>query len=105
MCFLIDFQCFLSTLKSYSTAEQSLPSFAPVYSSRAAAFLKLKKYNQALQVSDVLHEICMNINHDLQLMRPTLLSGIAAVDVHSARERHVSKCLESNSHSITHSVL
>ena len=33
-----------------------MPSFAPVYSSRAAAFLKLKKYNQALQVSDVLQK-------------------------------------------------
>ena len=40
--------------KNYTLAEQQLPDFAPVYSSRAAANLKLKKFNLALQVPNII---------------------------------------------------
>mmetsp|Transcript_29205 Transcript_29205/g.27974 ORF Transcript_29205/g.27974 Transcript_29205/m.27974 type:complete len:397 (-) Transcript_29205:216-1406(-) len=36
-------------VENYCLAVQSLPDFAPALNSRAAAYLKLKKYNQALQ--------------------------------------------------------
>lgn len=64
-------------MQNYSLAEQSVTDFAPIYSSRAATYLKLKKFNQALQVCATNKELINRIGFDFYYRSvPTKFVGI-----------------------------